>query len=88
MKKFTYRKPFGIRFRNRHKVNNHNNQTHATIYLEGKWATKLWPNRNFAWYFVVSGVNVSEGNISLASGNFQNNGLVQPSLNFRIALEI
>ena len=69
-------------------MGDHNNQRHAPISLDKTWATKLWPNRNFAWYFVVSGVNVSEGNISLASGNFQNNGLVQPSLNFRIALEI
>ena len=45
--------------------------------------TKFWPNQKFAWYF-----DVSEVNTALVSGQFKNDGVVQPSLYFWRALEI
>ena len=45
-KRFTYRQKFGIHFRYRHQVEEHNNRIHATIYLERKRDTKFWPDRN------------------------------------------
>ena len=39
--------------------------------------TKLWPDCNFDWYLAVLEVN-----IDLASGHFQNGGVVQPSMDF------
>ena len=82
-KQFTYWQPFGINFRYRHQVYNHNNHTHAPIYLKKTRATKFWPDRNFAWY-----LSMSEANKDLVPGHFQNDGVVQPSLYFRIALLI
>ena len=76
-KHFTYRKPFGIHFRYIHQVDDHNNWIHVPIFLERAWATTFWPDRKFAWYLAVSEVNSY-----LASGHFQNYGLVQPSLDF------
>ena len=83
MKHFIYRQPFGLRFRYRHQVDEHNNRRHAPISLERTWATKLWPDQKFTWYLAVSEVNTA-----LESGHFQNDGVVQPSLNFRRALAI
>ena len=77
MKQFKYRKPFGNNFRYIHQVDNHNNWRHALISLKKTWETKFWPDRNFAWYIVVSEVNTV-----LASGHFQNDGVVQPSMIF------
>ena len=54
---------------------------HAPISLEGTWATKFWPDRNFAWYLAASEVNAA-----LAAGHMQNNGNVTPTLEFRRAL--
>ena len=82
-KQFTYWQPFGIHFRYRHQVDNHNNQIHAPISLERIWATRFWPDRNFSWYLAVLEVNTA-----LASGHFQNYGAVQPSLDFRRGLAI
>ena len=82
-KKFTYRQPFGIHFSYWHQGDNHNNRRHAPIYLEKIWATKFCPDRNFAWYLVVSEVNKT-----LVSGHFQNDRVVKPSLHFRRDLEI
>ena len=76
-KQFTYRKPFGINYRYIHQVKNHNNQRNTPISLERKWATKFWPDGNFDWYLVVSEVNTA-----LVSGQFQNYGVVQPSMDF------
>ena len=53
------------------------------IYLERRWATKFCTDWNFAWCF-----GVSEVNIHLASGHFQNDGVVQPGLYFWISLAI
>ena len=64
-------------------MDNHNNQRHAPISLERTWATKFWPDHNFAWYLAVSKINTA-----LSSGHFQNDGVVQPSLNFWRALSI
>ena len=66
-----------INFRYRHQVDDHNNQRHKPISLDRTWATKFWPTRNFAWSLAVS-----EFNTALASGHFQNDGVVQPSLDF------
>ena len=79
--KFTYWHPFGIQFRYRYKLDDYNNWRHAPIYLERTRETKLCPNRKFAWYILVL-----EDNTSLTSGHFQNDGLVQPSLDFWRAL--
>ena len=76
-KQFTYHKPFGIHFRYIHQVDDHNNCRHAEIYLERTWVTKLYPDPNLGWYLAVS-----EANKSPAPGHFQNDGVVQPSLDF------
>jgi hypothetical protein len=78
---FTYRQPFGLHFRYRHQIDDHNNRRHAPISLERTWATKFWPDRNFAWYLAVSEVNAA-----LADGHFRRNGIPLPSLEFRKAL--
>ena len=54
LKQFTYRQTFGLYFRYRHQVDEHNNWRHEPISLERTWATKFCPDRNFAWYLVVS----------------------------------
>ena len=82
-KKFTYRQPFLSHYRYRHQVDNHNNWRHVPTSLERTWATKFWPDLNFTCYLTVSEVNTS-----LASGHFQNDGVVQPSLGFQRSLEI
>ena len=82
-KQFIYQQPFGLHFRYRHQVDDHNNRRHAPIYLESKWAAKFCSDNNFAWYLYVSEVNTA-----LVSGQFQNNGVVQPSLDFWSALAI
>ena len=45
---FTYWKTFGINFRYRNQLYNHNNWIHVPIYLERTWATKFWPYHKFA----------------------------------------
>ena len=77
-KKFIYWQPFGLHFRYRHQVYDHNNRRNALIPLDRTWATKFWPGRNFAWYPAVSEVNTA-----LFSGHFQNYELVQTNLDFR-----
>ena len=62
-KLFMYPQPFGLHFKYRHQLDDHNNWRHASISLERKWVTKFWTDRNFAWYLAVSEVN-----IALASG--------------------
>ena len=74
---FTYYQPFGMYFKYRHQVDGHNNWIHAPIYLDSKWETKFYPYWNFFWY-----LSVSEVNTALASGHFQNYGLVQLSLEY------
>ena len=78
---FKYRQPFGLHFRYRHQVDDHNNRRHAPISLERTWATKFWPDRNFAWYLAATEVNAA-----LVMGHFQNGGVLQPSLDFRRGL--
>ena len=58
-KQFTYRQTFGLHFRYRNQVDDHNNFIHAPIYLERTWATKFWPDRNFDWYLAVSEVHTA-----------------------------
>ena len=64
-----------------HQVDDHNNRCHAPISLERTWATKFWPDRNFAWY-----VAVTEVNAALVHGHMQNGGKIIPQLEFRRAL--
>ena len=59
------------------------NRRHVKISLDRTWSTKFCPDRKFAWYLVVLEVNTA-----IASGNFQNDGVVQPSLDFQRALAI
>ena len=82
MKKFINQQPFGIDFRYRHQVDDKNNQRHAPFFLDRTWATKFWPDCNFAWY-----IDVSEVNTYLASDHIQNDAVVQPSLYCCTALE-
>ena len=77
-KRFTYRKPFEVHFRDRHQGFNHNNQRHVPIYLERTWVTKSQSDSIFAQYLAVSEVNTY-----LASDHFQNDGVVQPHMDFR-----
>ena len=67
---FTYCHPFGLHFCYRHQLDDHNNIRHAPISIERTWATKFWPNRNFAWYLAVTEVNTA-----LADGHFRKGGL-------------
>ena len=88
MNQFTYRQTFGIHSRYRHQVYDHNNQIHAPFSLDWTWETKFWPDRNFPWYLAVSEVNTD-----IASSYFQNDGVLQLSLDFgyiwqQIALRI
>ena len=76
-KQFKHRKGFGIHFRYIHQVDNHNNWRNSPASLERIWVTKFWPDCNFAWYLAVLDVITA-----LASGHFQNDWVVQPSLNF------
>ena len=39
---FCYKKPFGMHYKFRHKVDDNNNRWHSTISVERTWATKLW----------------------------------------------
>ena len=82
-KQFTYHYTFGINFRYRHQVDYHNNMRHATFSLKRTWSNKFWPDSNFAWYLAVLEVNTD-----LASGHFQNDGVVQPGMYFWRVLEI
>ena len=52
-------------------------------FLERTWATKFWPDHNFAWY-----LSMTEVNTDLAPGHFKNDGVVQPSLDFWRSLSI
>ena len=63
---FKYCHLFGLHFRYRHQVDDQNNRRHAHISIERTWATKFWPDRNFAWYLAVTEVNTA-----LADGNFR-----------------
>ena len=82
IKHFTYRHPFGIHFRYIQQVENHNNQRHVPISLDMTRGTKFWPDRKFALDIAVSEVNTAH-----ESGRFQNDGVLQPGLDFRRALE-
>ena len=75
---FKYRQPFGLHFRYRHHVDDHNNRIHAPISIERTWATTFWPNRNFAWYLAVTEVNTA-----LADGHFRKGGRLIPTFHFR-----
>ena len=75
---FKYRQPFGLHFRYRHHVDDHNNKRHTPISIESTWATKFWPDRSFAWYLAVTEVNKA-----LADGHFHKGGKLIPTLKFR-----
>ena len=64
-------------------MDDQNNWRHAPIYLERTREKKFWPDCNFYWYLAVTEVNTD-----LASGHFQNDGVVQPSLYFQRYLAI
>ena len=72
---FTHGHKFGLHFKYRHKLCDNNKWINVPIYLERTLETNLWLYHNFYWYIAVSEVN-----IYLASGKFQNCGAVQPSL--------
>ena len=55
----------------------HNNHRHVQTSLYRTWVTKSWHDSNIAWYLDVSKVNTA-----LELGHFQNDGVVQPSLDF------
>ena len=73
-----YRQPFGLHFHYCHQVNYHNNIIHATISIESTWATKFWPDRNFAWY-----LDVAEVNKALADWNFRKCGRLITTFHFQ-----
>ena len=77
-KQFTYKHPLGLHFRYRHQVDDHNNNIYVPISLYRTWVNKFWPDCNFFWYLTVLEVNTA-----LASGYFQNDGVVQRSLYLR-----
>ena len=64
-------------FRYINQVYDQNKWRYTPIYLDRTWTTKFWSDKNFSWY-----LSVLEVNIALASGHFQNDGVVQPSLDF------
>ena len=74
---FTYWNPFGIHFKYKHKLYGQKKHRHTPISLESTWATKFWPDHKFAWY-----LDVSEGRTDFASGHFQNDGVLQPNMDF------
>ena len=74
---FKYWQQCGLHFRYRHQLDNHNSWRHAPIYLEISRATSLWPDCNFVWYITMPEVNTDP-----SLGHFQNDGIVQPSLDF------
>ena len=67
----------------RHQVDNHKNLIHALISLDRTQLTKFLADRIFDWYF-----DVSEVNTYLESDHSQNDGLVQPIVDFQRILEI
>ena len=75
---FNYRQPFGLHFCYRHQVDDHNIRRHAPILIEKTWATKFWPDRNFAWY-----LSVTEVNTALAYGHFRKGGQFITTLQFQ-----
>ena len=76
-KQCLHKQPFGMNFRYRNQVDDHNNQRHEPISIEKIRATKFWDERNFACYLVVSTINEN-----LAHGHFQNGGELTPTLQF------
>ena len=60
------------------KIDDHNNRRHAPISIDRTWATKFWPDRNFAWYLAVTEVNTA-----LVDGHFFKGGKLIPTLQFR-----
>jgi hypothetical protein len=56
---FPYKEPFGLHYKFRHQVDDHNNRRHQPISIERSWATKYWPDRNFAHYIALSEVNTN-----------------------------
>ena len=77
-KQFVCKLSFGMHFRYRHQVDDHNNRRHAPISFETTCSTKLWDDRNFTWYLAVSTFNAN-----LAHVHFQNGGELTPTLHFR-----
>ena len=75
---FKCHQPFGLYFRYRHEVDDHNNRRNVPISIERTWATKFWPDRNSAWYLAVTEVNMA-----LVDGHFCKGGQLIPTLQFR-----
>jgi hypothetical protein len=75
-KTFNYIEPISNHFKYRHQIDDHNNRRHSPISIEKTWATKFWPDRNFAWFLAVTEVNTN-----LARGYF--GGQTLPQLVFR-----
>ena len=72
------RQTSGLHFLYHHQVDYHNNRKNYPISIESTWATKFWPNRNFAWYLAVTEVNMA-----LADGHFRKGRKMIPTLQFR-----
>ena len=75
-KTFNYIEPISNHFKYRHQIDDHNNRRHSPISIEKTWATKFWPDRNFAWFLAVTEVNAN-----LARGYF--GGETLPQIEFR-----
>ena len=73
---FNYIEPVSNHFRFRHQIDDHNNRRHSPVSIESTWATKYWPDRNFAWFIAVTEVNVNN-----VRGYF--GGVSLPQLEFR-----
>ena len=58
-KTFSYIEPISNHFKYRHQIDDHNNRRHSPISIEKTWATKYWPDRNFAWFIAVTEVNAN-----------------------------
>ena len=78
VRQLKYWQPFGLHFRYRHQVDDHNNRRNAPIPIERTWATKFWTDRNFTWYLSVTDVNMA-----LEDGHFHKGGQLIPILQFR-----
>ena len=76
-KTFSYIEPISNHFKYRHQIDDHNNRRHAPISIEKTWATKHWPDRNFAWFIAVTEVNANH-----ACAYFRGTEII-PQLEFR-----
>ena len=57
---FNYGEVFSNHFLHHHSVDDNNSNCCSPIGLEESWATKCWPINVFAWFLVVTKVNVNK----------------------------